>query len=263
MMHLFTRPLPRATIRLCRFYATAAPDPFFHKEWPQHKDPTPYDVLGVKPGSVDGADLKKRYYETAKLYHPDTSSSRVVVNHLGVSLSEELKRDRFKLLTEAYALLKDNNRRSHYDQFKTGWGKYPVNYTSNVTVHNSQDYRYWNASTWEDYQDLKDMSDPALRPDKMKALLMIFCIMAGGIAIQGWIFLNNMESSLMARQEVHDACEVDLGRAYLNYGLDGSRLGRIRRFLWFRTFGMYGSTAGGLDEGAKRDAALLREVGYD
>ncbi|ODV73527.1 Jid1p [Cyberlindnera jadinii NRRL Y-1542] len=253
-----------------RFYSHQLPtgahgEPFFHKEWPQHKNPTPYEVLGFYNNvNIDSALLKKKYYQLAKLYHPDTGVNKLIVSHTGATLTEEHKSERFKMLTDAYSLLKDHKKRALYDQFKTGWNGVSTTAPTwrtdqQPSSYNYQDQRYWNASTWEDYQNLRDMNDPALRQDKLKALAGIILFMISGAAIQGWFFLNNMESTLIARQEVHDTCEAHLMSAYLNYGLDTSRVGRIKRFLWFRTFGMYKTTEG-LNEGAKKDEQLLKEI---
>jgi curved DNA-binding protein CbpA len=219
----------------------------------------------MKPTEFEPSKLKKKYYEIAKLYHPDTSSAKTVLSHEGSELSDSHKDERFKMLTDAYTLLKDSKKRAMYDQFKSGWSDgmstTATSYRTDTQVYqyDYRDQRYWNASTWEDYQNLRDMNDPALRKDKIRALAGIFLIMFFGASIQGWYFLNRMEGVLIARQDVHDACEADLMQAYLNYGLDDSRLSRIKRFLWFRTFGMY-RTREALDASAKRDEKILNEI---
>ena len=63
-----------------------------------------YDILGVTKDVV-AADLKKAYRKKALKYHPDKNP--------GDKVAEE----KFKELSEAYAVLSDTEKRSRYDQF--------------------------------------------------------------------------------------------------------------------------------------------------
>ena len=63
-----------------------------------------YDILGVSK-DVSAADLKKAYRKKALKYHPDKNP--------GDKVAEE----KFKELSEAYAVLSDQEKRSRYDQF--------------------------------------------------------------------------------------------------------------------------------------------------
>ena len=63
-----------------------------------------YDVLGVSKQASEG-ELKKAYRKLAMEHHPDRNE--------GDSVAEE----KFKELSEAYAVLSDSSKRSTYDQF--------------------------------------------------------------------------------------------------------------------------------------------------
>jgi len=63
-----------------------------------------YEILGVARDADDAA-LKKAYRKLAKKYHPDTNA--------GNKQAEE----KFKEVTEAYAVLSDKEKRKLYDQF--------------------------------------------------------------------------------------------------------------------------------------------------
>ena len=66
-----------------------------------------YKIMGVsRDASQD--DIKKAYRRLARKYHPDVSKE---------SNSEEL----FKDLGEAYAVLKDPEKRAAYDDLGSGW----------------------------------------------------------------------------------------------------------------------------------------------
>ena len=62
-----------------------------------------YEILGVKRNS-NKDEIKKAYKELAKKYHPD-------LNH------NKQAEEKFKEISEAYAVLSDENKRAQYDQF--------------------------------------------------------------------------------------------------------------------------------------------------
>ena len=62
-----------------------------------------YEVLGVKKNASD-ADLKKAYRDLAKKYHPDKNKGNKEAEN------------RFKEISEAYAVLSDKDKRSQYDR---------------------------------------------------------------------------------------------------------------------------------------------------
>jgi molecular chaperone DnaJ len=62
-----------------------------------------YDVLGVDKGA-DEKEIKKAYRDLAIKYHPDVSE-------------EEDASDKFKEISEAYAVLSDSDKKQKYDQY--------------------------------------------------------------------------------------------------------------------------------------------------
>src|SRR5207247_9908172 len=62
-----------------------------------------YDVLGV-PKSSGKDEIKSAYRKLALQYHPDRNKSPEAT-------------DRFKEISEAYAILSDDEKRNQYDQF--------------------------------------------------------------------------------------------------------------------------------------------------
>ncbi|MBN1466444.1 J domain-containing protein [candidate division KSB1 bacterium] len=64
-----------------------------------------YKILGVNE-NASASDIKKAYRELAKKYHPDV--------HKGDSQAE----NRFKEISEAYAVLSDAKKRAQYDQMR-------------------------------------------------------------------------------------------------------------------------------------------------
>lgn len=244
-------------------------DPFYHSEWPRHKNPSPYDVLNIEQSKFDRNTLRKRYYQIAKIYHPDISKNKNLVNHKGDALTDVHKNERFKLLTNAYTLLKDQDKKNLYDQFKMGWetneqiitrtSSNSATRTAGAYSNHYSSYAYWNAGSWEDYQNLRDMNDPALKSEKMKVLAALAGLIIFSATIQGWLILNNVEKSILESRKIHGDTESDLGMVYMNYGYDQSRIARFRRFLWFRTFGLY-REKDSLDESHRENEKILKEI---
>lgn len=62
-----------------------------------------YQILGVSK-NASKEDIKKSYRELAKKYHPDVSKEKDAA-------------ERFKKISEAYAVLSDDTKKTQYDQF--------------------------------------------------------------------------------------------------------------------------------------------------
>ena len=61
-----------------------------------------YDILGVSK-NASAQEIKKAYRALAKKYHPD------------VNQGDKAAEDKFKQVTEAYAVLSDEKKRQQYD----------------------------------------------------------------------------------------------------------------------------------------------------
>ncbi|KAF8813939.1 DnaJ-domain-containing protein [Phlegmacium glaucopus] len=70
------------------------PNPF---PYPLHRNPTPYQIFHL-PSTATESDIKARYFELVRLYHPD----KVV----GTSASSDIAHTRFQAITAAYDVLR-------------------------------------------------------------------------------------------------------------------------------------------------------------
>lgn len=255
-----------------RSYATVPSDnsdAHYDSKWPKKDNPTPYDLFDKADGSeVDVRALKRKYHEFAKLYHPDISQNiriiRSPINQIKfesnlLTLDEKLQR--FKITTQAYEILSDPRKKRSYDTSRSGWSYGPQNYASTMTTQypgshgyrSDSTYAYWNAGTWEDHNNMKTEKEPI----DVWTLFLWLCGLV--VCVQATALLTRIEDSLTSKRYTHDETEHDLAQSYTNYGLDTDKVSRLRRFLWFRTYGLYRTNAD-LDREAKKNEELVQNM---
>ncbi|KAF9449172.1 DnaJ-domain-containing protein [Macrolepiota fuliginosa MF-IS2] len=64
--------------------------------YPTHRNPTPHQIFHL-PSSATESDIKARYFDLVRIYHPDKASS---------SVSPDLAHERFQAITTAYDVLR-------------------------------------------------------------------------------------------------------------------------------------------------------------
>lgn len=74
-------------------------------EWPKSANPTPYEIFGLPP-TATSAEIKKRYYQLAKKYHPDSRSASAE--------AEQERLTRFRKVVQANELLSTTRGRRLY-----------------------------------------------------------------------------------------------------------------------------------------------------
>ncbi|KAG7830389.1 hypothetical protein KL942_001385 [Ogataea angusta] len=238
--------------RLCRRgYSTDANVGRLLKLYPTFKNATPYDVLGLKQSNVKQEELKRRFYELAKVYHPDSAHD---------ALENKEKEHRFKRILAAYALLKNPQTRQNYDNYGIGWEDNSSSLYRPKTAPQAGHYRPSTYGTWEDrwhgQQDFgfgyytdntwRDMGPNASNMETFRQnrrTIFLTLLLATGIytALQfaHIIFYDDYiggtyRESLVKRIQMTERSRKDLIDARENYGFGDSKEERIQRFLWFR-----------------------------
>src|SRR5277367_3172432 len=112
---LYSSPVSLGCLQPRKFHVTsrckAAPSD--NLRWPSSPNPTPYEIFGL-PTTASSAEIKKRYYQLARKYHPDSRASSTEVDQ------ERLRR--FRDVVKANELLSAAKSRRIYDQNGFGWG---------------------------------------------------------------------------------------------------------------------------------------------
>ncbi|QLG70296.1 hypothetical protein HG535_0A02340 [Zygotorulaspora mrakii] len=246
--------------------------------WPNHENPTPYEVFGItqqecsSSRNINKSILKKRFHEYAKLYHPDISQNVRIIRspikqkQLGGSLlSFDEKVLRFKIMTQAYEILSDTGRRNLYDLTKSNWAYGPQSSSTYASSHaypsshgyqTNSTYEYWNAGTWEEMNDLNKGTQEREKLDPWTVFLWLCGLV---VCLEATALLTRIENSLTSQQYTHEETEFDLAQSYSNYGLDSDKFSRLRRFLWFRTYGLY-RAKDDLDREAEKNEGLVQDL---
>jgi len=94
--------------------------------WPKTPNPSPYEILGL-PQTASASEIKARYYQLAKRYHPD---SRGIP---GETSQERLHR--FRQVVQANELLSTARRRRIYDSRGHDWDDRNFNDIMGDPVH--------------------------------------------------------------------------------------------------------------------------------
>ena len=237
--HLPRHPLPIPLPLICPRCRPASPtltEPkrFLHRrreprepqrpppEWPATPHPTPYDIFNIPRHAPY---TKTRYYELAKLYHPDRHPHTTTHPHLSRATCTE----RYRLVVLANDILSDPSKRSAYDSHGAGWSPASRQPLTRET------YRKWRAeagsaaqnATWEDWEAWHDARNNGerQRPVYMShgsfLALLAFAISIGivgqanraeAMANQRLKLMNNRQEQLMEGVDRRAAATAPMGK---------------------------------------------------
>ena len=245
--------------------------------WPDVAHPTPYEIFGLSKhvhiSRNEFRNLKKRYHRYAKLYHPDLNNTVVSkVYKVGLrQLTPSEKIKRFNLVSEAYDILTTPSKKTLYDMTRSNWSNtVPRNahagmdYAADAAngFYSNSTYAYWNAGTWEDMREFNERYYGYRSDEELSLRTMLAIFFGMFLCVEGTVLLQKLQSSLIERSDVLDDEDIEeiLSQTYENFGLDTDKFSRIRRFLWFRSWGLYRSKED-LDREAKQNESLMGIIG--
>ncbi|KAG0661495.1 J domain-containing protein 1 [Maudiozyma exigua] len=252
-------------------------EPLTDVQWPIAQYPTPYEIFGINSqlgnhlSKRELRDLKKKYHKYVKLYHPDLSITRDILDatRKGQILSLDEKINRFKMISQAYDILTNINKKRVYDLNRSNWSHGGPSTMDNLNdLYQSRNFNsddasmYWHAGTWEEMNEFNRRQQDQNEKDFAQQKYVIYWAIGMLICIEGSVVLTKVENSLVGRIDygiTEDDVEKGLFRSYHNYGLDDDKLSRIKRFLWFRSWGLY-TTSDELDREAKNNESLINTI---
>jgi len=223
-------------------------EPLKDLQWPGMKYPTPYEIFGLNTNITSRLtndqlrELKKKYHKYVKIYHPDLSLSRDILDPIitGKILTMEEKVNRFKVISQAYDILTNQHKKRLYDLNRSNWSHGTPSSNDLNDLFRSRNFssddtsRYWHAGTWEDMNEFNERNKNGEDDSTEQIKYVIFWAIGMLICIEGSVLLSKIENSLVGKVDygiTEDDVEKGLYSSYENYGLDDDKLSRIKRFL--------------------------------
>ncbi|PKY46928.1 DnaJ-domain-containing protein [Rhizophagus irregularis] len=161
------------------------------KDWATIPSPTPFDIFAL-PKTASDEEIKSRYYELVKIYHPDKNCDK--------------SPERFRKIVKAYEILNNKHKKEMYLRFGVGWDS-PTVITAATSSNVSNRSRFSNHAyyrEWKEYDDTykgefskteRFMSNPYFAAFVITATLF-------GVAIQ-YMRLESSMGWIRAAEERH------------------------------------------------------------
>lgn len=229
--------------------------------WPTGKQPTPHEIFNMGAGELNYKNrqefekqAKATYQKFVKLYHPDVCARHDILDHRGKTLLVEQKRQRFDQVQGAYEILKNPSQSIAYRRYQTTtWNDYQPGKTSNFDAYRmanshrrkyayENDPKFWQASTWEDYYQMRYGRKAPTREEweknKWKILWKVLAVASVVLLLQIMLALERTQEFNRQTRLMNLRANANLTEAYANYDEGVSQFQRIRRFLLYRRLGL-------------------------
>eukprot|EP00392_Amoebophrya_sp_AT5.2_P006833 g6845.t1 len=175
--------------------SSSAPPPLNSAARHPSKEPDLYDVLELTPQTANASSIRKAYYKKSLLYHPDKNrSSGSSSSNISTTTTASHNVDKFHLITKAYQILADPEKRRIYDgnreraELLSNWSR------SSSQGGGSSSYQQ-NRSMWEDF-DLPKI-DPSV----------FFAVLFGSQYFEPYVGKLHLAQYAEAEQEVQEIYE--------------------------------------------------------
>lgn len=152
--------------------------------WPSTTSFTPYDIFQQ---DRNAPYIKTRFYELAKIYHPDRPSDW---HRLSRNLSPEVRIHRYRLIVTAHEILSDPVKRAEYDRSGSRWHSKP-SFREQRPPHctNWNDPIFRNG-TWEDWERWNSRDNATqVQPVSHRTFVSLIVLLGlfGGLAQASWL----------------------------------------------------------------------------
>jgi curved DNA-binding protein CbpA len=221
--------------------------------WPCRRNtpftPSPYEIFELEKSA---AYTKHKFYELAKIYHPDRNSHN---SSDGLTHVERL--ERYRLIVQAHEILSDPVKRRAYDSSGAGWGT-----TRSIDRHsrgftNPEGKRYgfgpeddssiFQNATWEDWErwyrrhdaPSKRTYETYMHPNAFASIVILLAFLSGVLmATRAGQFTGSIEERAQAFTEETSRFLASRKDHYEENDIKGQ--GRVKHFLEKRDPSKYG-----------------------
>lgn len=187
-------------------------------QWPKSANPTPYEIFGLPPTATT-AEIKKRYYELAKQYHPDSRNA-------SKTEAEQERLARFRKVVQANELLSTARGRRLYGNSNLDMN---VNDIMGDPVHWRGNYegrfrarRPEEKENWDDGFFNGHKAEPYYTSNANFAGGIIVIMVLAGVLQMSHI-QKNTQKSLEKGRAVHERASLNLRDARGNAKTSGRR----------------------------------------
>ena len=213
-------PLSRSGIISPRSYATASDTTGNEYSWPSTQSFTPYDVFNLPRNAPYS---KNRYYDLAKIYHPDRPSKEIPL---------EVRLQRYKIVAAAHEILSDPSKRAAYDLSGAGWHYHPRQEPTAGPYE--PDMNIYANATWEDwerYHNRHHGKQQHVVDHRTFTRLVILLTLFGGALQASWIGQLNSGYEQRLREVSEDSMRFLTGRRQNTVNQMPSNEARVQSFL--------------------------------
>lgn len=173
--------------------------------FPTSSSPTPHEIFHLSPGCTQ-KEIKARYYELARIYHPDSQHIK--------DLPDSLRHDRFGAVSKAYDILRGHSS-AHQTPNGASFDQELARRARHSSYSNARAGRRWTGQTneWGGFvYEYEEMDKNASNPKNERLSTVTYSIIAFlTLGLGGWGLFN--DSPLAIARARHRQAERALENA--------------------------------------------------